>query len=224
MLLLAIDTATSYLNLALHDGENILLEYSLNIQFQNHTTISALTIKTLLRQAKFHINDLTAIAVIIGPGSYTRVRVGVALAKGIASVNSLSIIGLTSFEVLVAGQPRSNKTLIAVLNAGRKRIIVGRYRWASTKWVTRGEMQILDWQSLFYALDKQVIITGEFDNTVRETYQNRLATDLGCEVTFATAPYRSRRAGFAAEIALEKLNQGTTEQFTSEQIVPIYIK
>ena len=51
----------------------------------------------------YQLSDLTALAVVAGPGSYTGVRIGVSMAKGLAAAHDLPLIGVTTLDVLAAG-------------------------------------------------------------------------------------------------------------------------
>ena len=70
-----------------------------------HTVELAPSIQHALAQASLKQGDLKAIAVAIGPGSYTGLRIGLALAKGLAFAERLSLIPIPTLDVLAAGQP-----------------------------------------------------------------------------------------------------------------------
>src|SRR5690606_17578892 len=93
-------------------------------------------IQRLLLRCEASVEDLSALAVSIGPGSYTGLRIGVALAKGLAAARNLPLVGITTLDTLAAGQPylSSNHGLIVVVQAGRGRVIVKTYRWRKGRW------------------------------------------------------------------------------------------
>ena len=82
-MLLAIDTATSLLGIALHDGDRLLAECTLTVD-RSHSAVLAPMIKQIMERTGVAGDELTALAVSVGPGSYTGLRIGVALAKGMA--------------------------------------------------------------------------------------------------------------------------------------------
>ena len=90
-MLLAIDTATQIMSIALHDGEALHAECTLTAGRQ-HSALLAILIKQIMAQSSLPTDDLTALAVSVGPGSYTGLRIGVALAKGMAAVNDLLLV------------------------------------------------------------------------------------------------------------------------------------
>ena len=95
MTLLAIDTATQFISLALHDGQQMLAEQTWFSE-NHHTVELAPAVRMLLESARLTAADLTALAVSIGPGSYTGLRIGVALAKGIAGARRLPLVGMSA--------------------------------------------------------------------------------------------------------------------------------
>ena len=89
-MILAIDTATRWAGLALHDGTAVIAEYGWRC-LNNHTIELSPAIEDMLSRVDKSINDLDGIAVAIGPGSYTGLRVGLALAKGMALANQIAL-------------------------------------------------------------------------------------------------------------------------------------
>ncbi len=217
-MLLAIDTATRLMSLALHDGDNLIAEHSW--QTLNHHTLELVpAIQFMLKNCAVAITDLTAIGVSIGPGSYTGLRVGVATAKGIAAANQLPAVGVSSLDILAAGQPdyQSGVGLIAIVEAGRGRVIVQSYHWRRGRWNSRTEPRILNWEELIESVDGSAFLTGEISEEGRKTV--RAAQARGIPVKIAPPVYRLRRTGFLAELAWEQLS---FEDVST--LFPIYLK
>jgi tRNA threonylcarbamoyladenosine biosynthesis protein TsaB len=221
-MLLAIDTATKMLSLAVHSGSAVLAEQTWQAP-NNHTEMLAPAIADLLHHAGTTVDALTALAVVTGPGSYTGVRIGVSMAKGLAASRRLPLVGITTLDTLAAGQPKYDGTLIAVVRAGRGRVIAGRYRWNYTQWVPRGEPRLLKWAELFETIDGRVTIAGEIDDAAHKTYKETLPHNADIKVEFAPAAHSIRRASFAAETAWTRLQANTPETFSAVTVVPVYI-
>ena len=121
-MLLAIDTATRIMSLALHDGDTLLAEQSWNTR-NRHTVELAPAVLNMLNSLEMSVADLAGLGVSIGPGSYTGLRIGVAFAKGLAAAHRLPLVGVTTLDTLAAAQPhhQSGMGLIAVVQAGRGR-------------------------------------------------------------------------------------------------------
>jgi tRNA threonylcarbamoyladenosine biosynthesis protein TsaB len=221
-MLLAIDTATRLMSLALHDGQQILAETTWHTA-NNHTAELAPGILALLDRCHLTLADLDALAVSIGPGSFTGLRIGVALAKGVAAANKLPLVGVSTLDTLAAAQPQYPRhALVAVVEAGRGRIIAATYRWGSDEWVHRGEPRLMDWATLIANIDGPAFITGDIDADGRDALQ--AAQDSGVPVQLSPAALRLRRASFLAEIALRRLAANSRTTFEPARLLPLYVK
>lgn len=218
-MLLALDTATQLMSLALYDGRNLVAEQTWHTDF-NHSVQLAPTLQRLLERANVAVGDLTAMAVCIGPGSYSGLRVGVSFAKGMAAVHHLPLVGVTALDVVAAAQPHYSDGLIVTLQAGRERIIVGRYQWRKGHWAPRGEVQLMDWDALLDNLDGPAHVTGEINDAGYQRLEAAITNSI--PITIVPAAFRLRRAGFLAQEAWERLK--TDQDFDAAKLVPFYIK
>lgn len=221
-MLLALDTATRIISLALHDGRTLLAETTWHTD-NNHTLELSPAVERLLAQCGVTTEQLTGLAVSIGPGSYSGLRIGLAMAKGIAAVRHLPLVGLSTLDIIAAGQPytQGQGALITVVQAGRGRVIAGRYRWGKGRWQPRGEPDLMDWETLFASIDGTASLTGEINEAGFAALAEAQAKEV--PVKLVSPVYRLRRAGFLAEAALEQLQSNPTG-FDPAHIVPIYVK
>jgi tRNA threonylcarbamoyladenosine biosynthesis protein TsaB len=114
MLILAFDTATDVATSALvSDGEVVGERVSRAMTLLED-------IDALLRQASAHTADVDALAVGIGPGSFTGVRVGLATARGLALALDVPVAGVSTLAALAAGAPGA----LPVVDARRKEVFV----------------------------------------------------------------------------------------------------
>lgn len=222
MPLLAIDTATQFISLALHDGRQLLAEQTWYSENQ-HSVELAPAIRAMLHRAKLSAMDLTALAVSVGPGSYTGLRIGVALAKGMAGAHGLPLVGISAFDILAVGQPQTTGALLLVMNAGRKRITVARYGWRKDGWKPRGEAENTDWQTLIDNISGGVTISGEISAEGSEAIA--AAQAQGVPITLTKPVLRLRRAGFLAEEAWERLRASAGRNaFHAADVSPLYVQ
>jgi tRNA threonylcarbamoyladenosine biosynthesis protein TsaB len=219
-MLLALDTATQLISLALYDGQNLLAEQTWHTAF-NHSSQLAPTLQVLLDRAGVSIHDLTAMAVCIGPGSYSGLRVGVSFAKGLAAVHHLPLVGISALDIIAAAQPHYANGLIVVVQAGRERIIVGRYQWRKGHWSPRGDVQLMDWDTLLESIDGPAHISGEISAAGHTILQEAQQKEV--PINIVPAAFRLRRAGFLAQEAWERYKAEPTA-FDAAKLVPFYIK
>ncbi len=215
-MLLAIDTATMRASIALHDGATLLGECTWEAA-DRHTVTLLPHINSMLETSGLTPAALTALAVCIGPGSYTGVRIGVAAAKGLATARALPLVGIPTFEILVAAQPPDPRPLYAVFAAGRRRLGYACYRWREIHWQAETPVAVGTPAELAALMVEPALVLGEVDAQTRATL---LA--LGAPVEFPPAARHLRRAGYLAELAWQRLRAG--EQDDVAQLAPLYVK
>jgi tRNA threonylcarbamoyladenosine biosynthesis protein TsaB len=114
MLILAFDTATDIATSALVDDGEVLGERA------SRAVTLLEDVDALLRQAGKHTGDLDALAVGIGPGSFTGVRIGLATARGLALALGIPAAGVSTLDALAAGAPGA----VPVIDARRREVFV----------------------------------------------------------------------------------------------------
>lgn len=222
-MLLAIDTATRQISLALHDGQILIAERTWPSE-NRHTVQLAPAVLDLLDQCGLTPKDLTAFAVATGPGSFTGLRIGVAAAKGMAGAVNAPLIGVNTLDVTAAGYPGGlPNALVAVAAAGRGRVVVRSYAWRKSEWKARSDMRLTDWPGLIASLDGAATLTGDIDAAGLDALKK--AQSSGLPVSIAPAAYRLRRAGILAELAWAQLHGNTLAgAFDAALVTPIYVK
>src|SRR5579859_1254317 len=119
-MLLALDTATRFISIALHDGQAVAAEATW-LAGAYHTVELAPQVALLLRRAGVEPGQLRGVAVAIGPGSYTGLRIGLGFAKGLSLANALRLVGVPTLDILMRAQPPRAERALALLQAGRGR-------------------------------------------------------------------------------------------------------
>ena len=125
MLVLGFDTATPVVSVALHDGERVVSEASA-AGGRRHGELLTPMIAKVLADAGATRADLTAVAVGVGPGPYTGLRVGVVTARVLGAVLGIGVHGVCSLDVIAAGLSRGREFLVAT-DARRKEVYWARY-------------------------------------------------------------------------------------------------
>lgn len=213
-MLLAIDTATRMASLALHDGARVRYEATWETG-RRHTVQLASRIFAAMEDLGVGPDDLTGVAVTTGPGSFTGLRVGMALAKGLAMACNLPLIGIPTLDVVAAAQGRDRRPLVAVLQAGRGRICTATYRWRKG-WQRRDGPRLTTWEALVETVARPTLFCGEVDERGME-----LLGGLDDLAEILPPACCLRRAGFLAELAWGRLRQGETDDPAT--LTPIYL-
>jgi tRNA threonylcarbamoyladenosine biosynthesis protein TsaB len=151
VLTLAFDTATAVATSALVDGDEVLGERVSRAQ----TLLE--DVDALLRQAGAHPSDLDRLAVGLGPGSFTGVRIGLAVARGLALSLDLPGSGVSTLAALAAGAPDA----LPVIDAKRREVFT----------VLDGEPRVLVPQEL--PLEEGTICVGDGATRYRAAFEER---------------------------------------------------
>ncbi|MBK8021678.1 MAG: tRNA (adenosine(37)-N6)-threonylcarbamoyltransferase complex dimerization subunit type 1 TsaB [Chloroflexi bacterium] len=221
MMLLALDTATQMVSIALHNGDQIVAEHTWHSPNQ-HTRQIPPAVRAILKDSRTPLDALTAVVVAAGPGSYTGLRVGMGFAKGVAGAAGLPLIGVSTLDIVATATPQCSGALIVTLQAGRSRISVARYQWRKGEWKARGDAENMTWDELIASIDGVATITGEVDAAGRERLDAAIAEGATLQVLPATV--RLRRAGALAEIGWRRLREEGAEAFPPESVAPVYIQ
>ena len=125
MLVLGFDTATPAVSVALHDGERVVAE-TFAVDARRHGELLMPMIADVLADAGASRRDLTAVAVGVGPGPYTGLRVGLVTARVLAAVLGLPVYGVCTLDILAAAVPPGQPFGVAT-DARRKEVYWAAY-------------------------------------------------------------------------------------------------
>ncbi|CAG0930499.1 tRNA threonylcarbamoyladenosine biosynthesis protein TsaB [Thermoflexales bacterium] len=214
-MILAIDTATRSAGLAVHDGYVVRAEFTWDTS-DHHTVELMPRIVELLDQINVSIDQLSGLAVAIGPGSFTGVRVGVAAAKGLALARNIPLVGVRSTDILAYAVRWCPPPLVVVVRAGRGRWIAARYV-KEDAWQQDGDFSLTTADVIGADWTTATTLCGELSEGEQKTVQQR----LGDRVQLLPPAFSLRRAGFLAEIAWERIQAGQIDDPATLQ--PIYL-
>ncbi len=167
-MLLAVDTSTRAMGVALYDGTRVLSEMTW-ISKNHHTIELAPAVDQTLAHTGAEAGDLQALGVATGPGSFTGLRIGLALAKGLALSQRIPVIGIPTLDVVAAALPvPPGSRLAAVLEAGRRRLAIGWYRAQDGEWQPEGDLQNLTIEEFIETITSPTLVCGELSGEARE--------------------------------------------------------
>lgn len=122
MIVLAFDTAQGALSAAVHDGEGELATI-FEERTRGHAEALMPMLETVLAEAALGFADLDALAVTVGPGTFTGLRVGLAAARGLALARDLPLVGVTTLEAVAAPvRLVAGEAVVAAFDARRDEI------------------------------------------------------------------------------------------------------
>jgi tRNA threonylcarbamoyladenosine biosynthesis protein TsaB len=214
-MLLAIDTSTAQVGLALYDGNQILSEMTWTTR-QHHTTELAPSIAGLLNRCGVSMDMVSALGVAVGPGSFTSLRVGLSLVKGIALARHLPVIGISTMDIIAAAQPVGTHPLAVVIQAGRKRIAVGWYQCLENKWQAQGGIKGATVDELADGIESPTYVAGELSTDDRSRLGRKRVNIL-----LASPVHCIRRPSILADLAWARWQKNEVDDAAS--LAPVYL-
>ncbi len=214
-MLLAIDTSTAQVGLALYDGNQILSEMTWTTR-QHHTTELAPAIAGLLSRCGVSMDMVSALGVAVGPGSFTSLRVGLSLVKGIALARHLPVIGISTMDIIAAAQPVGTHPLAVVIQAGRKRIAVGWYQCLENKWQAQGGIKGATVDELADGIESPTYVAGELSTDDRSRLGRKRVNIL-----LASPVHCIRRPSILADLAWARWQKNEVDDAAS--LAPVYL-
>lgn len=214
-MLLALDTSTQTVGIALFDGAQVIAETIWRTQ-NHHTVEVAPALSDLFTRSGVRPAELKAVAVALGPGSFTSLRIGLAIAKGLALAQRIPIVGIPTLEIMAAYQPVRDLPLVVVLQAGRGRLAVGWFTAKGSQWESRTVPQVMSVEDLAQSIETPTLVTGELSAAERVVLARKRRA-----VQLASPAAALRRPSYLAELAWKRWRAGKVDDVIA--LAPIYL-
>ena len=219
MTILAMDTATIVSSVAVATKERVLAELTAETRFTHSETL-VVNIEEVLRLADVKREELSAVAVSLGPGSFTGLRIGLAAAKAIAYALSIPLVGVPTLEVLAAAFPSPGAVVAPLIDAQKGNAYFSLYRYTERGLACEKEVFVSSPQEIVETIaevKKPVTIAGDF---ARKMVQK--GVELPGNATLAPITHIMPRAALVAARAIVLLENG--EGKSPMELEPIYVR
>jgi tRNA threonylcarbamoyladenosine biosynthesis protein TsaB len=217
---LAVETSTLTGAVALVDGEAVVAECRVNVAITHSERLLA-TVDWLLAAAGWRLGDLAGLAVAIGPGSFTGLRIGVSTMKSLAFATGCPLVGVPTLDALAWTLPFAAPLVCPILDARKGEVYTALYRTASGELERLGEYRALPAEALAAELRAQgapVVFLG--DGVPR--YATSLIRALGEVARLAPPRHHVPSALTVAELGRAALLAG--ESRDPAALVPLYVR
>lgn len=175
-LILLLETATSTCSVALTENGNIIGVREAN-ERNIHASHITLFIEELMAQTGKKYSDLNAIAVSMGPGSYTGLRIGVSTAKGLCYALDIPLIGINTLEAMASGLRSQNDIqdsdlLMPMIDAKRMEVYTGIFKKDLTM-LEPVSAKIVDADTFVQFKNNKLILFGDGSVKFKELFSNQ---------------------------------------------------
>ncbi len=224
MKLLAIETSTLDGGIALIDEEKLIAEHRLNVPVR-HAERVMVAVDFILNQSQTTVADLDALAVSIGPGSFTGLRVGLATAKGLAMGAGLPLVLVPTLEVLASAFPHAKPLIVPMIDARQAHVY-----WALFD-TSEGQLRrcLPDAASPPDAALESIVSCADWgtrdllfvgDGAMK--YRDMILEKMGARACFTDKAFQFPSAAHLAELGMARYLKG--EQTPPELANPIYLR
>ncbi len=218
MITLAIDTSSRSAGLALLRDEDVVAEWFVRLR-QTHSEDVLPAVAALLSAAGLSVGDVRLFAVTHGPGSFTGLRVGVGLVKGLALSTGGAIVGVSTLDALAQNLAFASHGVCPVLDAKKGQIYTSLYRPGGSGGLEKIEPdQAVEPSAFLEKITEPVIFLG--DGVA--AYGDLIRKMLPSLAFFAPANFQSVRPSAVALLALERYRRGESDDLVS--FAPRYLR
>lgn len=216
MRILAIDTATSCAGAAVADQKGVIAQFALQVGL-THSERFLPMLEALLLHSQCPLAEMDALAVTVGPGSFTGLRIGLATAKAFAQALDIPLVGVGTLDAYAAALGPVPELVCPVLDARKNEVYSALFAEGQMVEPPQAIAPLALAQSLL-ARGRRVLFTGD----ALPSYAEQFQAVLGPSFAAAPAHLRILPACGAALLGREKFLQGeTTDAFS---IAPVYLR
>jgi tRNA threonylcarbamoyladenosine biosynthesis protein TsaB len=169
----------------------------------------------MLAHTGLKMEEIKALGVAIGPGSFTALRVGLSFVKGLAFARGLAVASVNTLDVIAAGQSIHDLPMACLLPAGRARLALGWYHAVNHGWQAAEPGRIVTAEALSDSITQDSVVCGDLTASERQLLKKNNHVRL-------VSPARSvRRPAILAELAYTRWQSGKLEDVST--LAPLYL-
>ena len=210
MRVLAVETSTLAGGAALLDGGLVVGEYTLDISLTHSERLMG-AIDRLLTDAGWKVRDLEGLAVSVGPGSFTGLRIGLSTVKGLALALAIPIAAVPTLDAMATLLPFAALPVCPVLDARKREVYASLYRWDGAGMRREWEYLALAPADLARRFDEPVIVLGDAADQIDSPCARRIRP-----------PRRGPSPAAVGFLGHQRLAMGDT--IAPADLVPIYLR
>jgi len=210
MRVLAVETSSLAGGVALLDDERLVAEYLLDVSVTHSERLMS-AVDRVLADARWSARELTGLAVAIGPGSFTGLRIAVSTVKGLALALDLPIAAVPTLDAMAAALPWAALPVCPVLDARKGEVYVSRYRWDGRAMQREWEYLALSPEELAERLTEPVILAGDGAASIRSPHAR-----------LVPPPRRLPSPACVGTLGVDRLRRGET--VGAAALAPLYLR
>ena len=163
-IILNIETSSKNCSVCLSSKGNLVTSFDLEDEDYKHSELLTSSIQNILSENNLDVSGLSAVSVGIGPGSFTGLRIGFSVAKGLCYPHNIDLIGISSLKIIANSVIRENKNIISLINDKGEHYYISKYS-NDLKELVEPKIKLIDRDYIFNILDNDSIIVVNTDES-----------------------------------------------------------
>ena len=212
MKILAIDTSSEVCGVCILENDNLIDDNSLSNGMTHSENLMPL-ISDILERNNLKISDIELITCVVGPGSFTGIRIGVATIKALAEINNIKIAEITSLELL-AGNIENSEIKVSIIDARNDQVYCGVFD-KNNKLIEDMIADSIDNTILKLKKYNKIVCVGNGANKHKDLLKAQIADIEFCEDNI-------QKAEIAGKIGYKKFLNNDLK--SADEILPIYLR
>jgi len=217
MLVLGIETSTRQGGVAIVGEDHVLCETVLNVEV-THSERLLPAVDRALDEARITLDGLGGIAVSIGPGSFTGLRIGLSTAKGLAYATGLPLVGVPTLEAMAWTLPAARWQVCPVLDARKQEVYAALFRHEPEGLRRMMDDAAMAPEDLCRLIRNPTLFLGDGVDVYEALFRER----LGEKMLLPPLASRGARPACVAELGRRRLLRG--ERDAPDSLVPRYLR
>ena len=169
--ILNIETSSKNCSVCLSSKGNLVTSFDLEDEAYRHSELLTSSIQNILSQNNLDVSGLSAVSVGIGPGSFTGLRIGLSVAKGLCYPHNINLIGISSLKIIANSVINENKNIISLIKDKGQHYYISKYS-NELREVVEPKIKLIDRDYIFNILDDDSVIVVNTDES------NKFISDL----------------------------------------------
>lgn len=221
MKILALDSSGLVASVAVVEDDNLIAEYTVNYKKTHSQTLLPM-LDEIVKMTDTRLEDVDAIAVAAGPGSFTGLRIGSATAKGLGLALDKPVIGVPTVEGLAMNLYGVEALICPLMDARRSQVYTGIYRFQDGKLEVVKDQVAIGIEEIIEALNligKNVVFLGDGVPVYRQVIEER----MNVPYSLAPAHVNKQRAAAIAVRAMDYWKTGIRGK-SAAKFEPVYLR
>ncbi len=162
--ILNIETSSKNCSVCLSSKGNLVTSFDIEDEAYRHSELLASSIQNILNENNLDVSDLSAVSVGKGPGSFTGLRIGFSVAKGLCYPHNIDLIGISSLKIIANSVVKENKNIISLIKDKGEHYYISKYS-NDLKEIVEPKIKLIDRDYIFNILDDDSVIVVNTDES-----------------------------------------------------------